>query len=504
MLLSIIAVEYQEVNANFDDLLIVAKTKLKKLDEKRLKRVFLFAAEKHHGQVRQTGEPYISHSLYVANILASWGIDQASVEAALLHDVTDMSGVSMEVLENNFGKEVASLVEGVTRVGNVKLRGSHHKDFLENLRKMFVSMAQDIRVVMIRLADRLHNVVTLEGVPIAKQKRIALETLEVYAPLADRLGMGKLKGDLEDLVFPYIYPDEYEWVMEIAKPHFKYSEENITEILNKIRQQLVKNSIKARVEGRPKRKYSLYKKLLRPEINRDIKHIHDLMAIRIITEDSASCYSTLGIIHQYWKPVPYLGISDFISQPKPNGYRSIHTKVFDNKGNVVEIQIRSEEMHLQAEYGAAAHFAYAQAKSHGVSDELLEKGVAFKIDQKMAWVNQLAGWQQQIVDNVDGLNAYKLDALAHHIYVFSPKGDVFDLPEGATPVDYAFSVHTDLGLHIHTAKINGKIVSLNTELRSGDVVTIEKTKNIQKPNRDWLRFVKTSKARTEIKKITEK
>jgi len=489
------------MSINLDELKSVSREKIHKLDEDRLIQVFNFAAQKHHGQVRQTGEPYISHSIFVAHTLASWGIDQASVEASLLHDTPDMSGVSIEELEKEFGKEVAQLVEGVTKVGKVQLRGSHDVEFLENLRKMFVSMAQDIRVVLIRLADRLHNVATLEGVALAKQKRIALETMEVYAPLAERLGMGKLKGELEDLAFPYIFPNEYEWVMGVAKPHFKYSEENVSGIIQKIRQQLVKHKVKAKVEGRPKRKYSLYKKLLRPEIDRDITLIHDLMAIRVITPDTSSCYSALGIIHQYWKPAPSLGISDFIAQPKPNGYRSIHTKVFDNKGNIVEIQIRSEEMHQQAEYGAAAHFAYAQAKMAGVSDDRLEKGVAFKVSEKMSWVSQLASWQQT-VSNVENINQYKLDALAHHIYVFSPKGDVYDLPENSTPIDYAFSVHSDLGQFIHTAKINGRIVPLSAILKSGDVVEILKTKAKKKPNRDWLHFVKTSKARTEIRKLT--
>ncbi|KKT99175.1 MAG: RelA/SpoT family protein [Candidatus Collierbacteria bacterium GW2011_GWC2_45_15] len=489
------------MSINLDELRSVSREKIHKLDEDRLIQVFNFAAQKHHGQVRQTGEPYISHSIFVAHTLASWGIDQASVEASLLHDTPDMSGVSIEELEKEFGKEVAQLVEGVTKVGKVQLRGSHDVEFLENLRKMFVSMAQDIRVVLIRLADRLHNVATLEGVALAKQKRIALETMEVYAPLAERLGMGKLKGELEDLAFPYIFPNEYEWVMGVAKPHFKYSEENVSGIIQKIRQQLVKHKVKAKVEGRPKRKYSLYKKLLRPEIDRDITLIHDLMAIRVITPDTSSCYSALGIIHQYWKPAPSLGISDFIAQPKPNGYRSIHTKVFDNKGNIVEIQIRSEEMHQQAEYGAAAHFAYAQAKMAGASDDRLEKGVAFKVSEKMSWVSQLASWQQT-VSNVENINQYKLDALAHHIYVFSPKGDVYDLPENSTPIDYAFSVHSDLGQFIHTAKINGRIVPLSAILKSGDVVEILKTKAKKKPNRDWLHFVKTSKARTEIRKLT--
>src|SRR5258706_135961 len=446
----------------FSDLLVELEKHQQKIDKARLKRVYDFDDQKHSGQVRQTGDPYITHPLFVAYTLASWGLDQATIEAALLHEVPE-AGVPLSQIEELFGKEVSLLVSGVSRVGQVRLRGSRNAEFLENSRKMFVAMAQDIRVVLIRLADRLHNCLTLDAVPLAKQKRIALETLEVYAPLAERLGMGKLKGDLEDLVFPYLYPDEYQWVMDIAKPHFKYSEENVTEVINRIRQQLSKHGIKARTEGRPKRKYSLYRKLMRPEINGDIKEIHDLMAIRIITPDTNSCYATLGIIHQYWKPVPYLGISDFIAQPKPNGYQSIHTKVFDNKGNIVEIQIRSEAMHLQAEMGAAAHFAYAQAKNVGVSDEKLEKGIAFKVTDKMAWVNQLAGWQQQIQGEKESLSDFKLDALSHHIYVFSPKGDVYDLPENSTPIDYAFNVHSALGFYIQSVKVNGKIAPIDSK-----------------------------------------
>jgi GTP diphosphokinase / guanosine-3',5'-bis(diphosphate) 3'-diphosphatase len=485
---------------NFKDLLIQAKTKRADIDEDRLQQVYVFAEQNHAGQIRQTGEPYIAHPLAVANILAGWGLDQPSLEAALLHDLPEMSKITIKEIGDHFGDEIAELVEGVNRVGQVKLRGSQNTEFLENLRKMFVAMAQDIRVVLIRLADRLHNLRTLDAVPLSKQKRIALETLEIYAPLAERLGMGQLKGELEDLAFPYIYPDEYAWVSEIAKPHFKYSEENVTEIMKKIRQQLVKHGIKARVEGRPKRKYSLYKKLLRPEINRDITKIFDLMAVRVITQDTASCYSALGVIHQYWKPVPQYGISDFIAQPKPNGYQSIHTKIFDNKGNVVEIQIRSEEMHAQAEFGAAAHFAYSEAKSHGATHTKLKEGTAFKITDKMSWVKQLAGWQQQVSNPNESLEEYKLDALSQHIYVFSPKGDVYDLPENSTPVDYAFNVHSDLGYYIQTVIVNGKIVPLDHQLKSGDIIEIQKSKTARCPNRNWLSFVKTHRAKEKIRK----
>jgi len=469
-------------------------------DGDRLTQIFTFAKEKHTGQIRQTGDSLFTHPVSIAFSLACWGLDQTTVEAALLHEVPEMSGVTIDEIASLFGEECARLVDGVIRVGQVKLRGSQNEEFLENLRKMFVAMAQDVRVVIIRLADRLHNITTLEAVPLSKQKRIALETLEIYAPLADRLGMGKLKGDLEDLAFPFVYPDEYTWVSTIAKPHFKHSEDNIVEVLHRIRQQLAKNKVNARTESRLKRKYSLFRKLLRPEINRDISQIHDLMAIRIITKDTASCYSTLGIIHEYWKPVPFLGISDFISQPKPNGYQSIHTKVFDNRGNIVEIQIRSEEMHSHAEFGAAAHFAYAHAKHQGATDEKLEKGTAFSITQKMAWVKQLAGWQQQIVGVKESLSDFRLDALSHHIYVFSPKGDVYDLPENSTPVDYAFNVHSNLGFYIQSAKINGKMASIDSKLKSGDLVEIIKTKSQKTPNRNWLRFVKTHKAKTEIRK----
>lgn len=485
---------------SIQDLLIQAQTKRNDIDEERLKQAFNFAAEKHQGQVRQSGEDYINHPLAVAHILASWGLDQVTLEAALLHDLPEMSDVSLEEIAKIFGQNVADLVEGTSRVGQVKLRGSQNAEFLENLRKMFVAMAQDIRVVLIRLADRLHNISTLDAVPLNKQKRIALETLEVYAPLAERLGMGRLKGDLEDLSFPYIYPEEHDWLQKIAKPHLKYSEENVAEIIKKIRQQLVKHKIKARVEGRPKRMYSLYKKLLRPEINRDISKIYDLMAVRVIAQDTASCYSALGVIHQYWKPVPQYGISDFIAQPKPNGYQSIHTKVFDNKGNVVEIQIRSEEMHTQAEYGAAAHFAYADAKSHGASDTDLKAGTAFKITEKMAWIKQLAVWQQQLSYPEESFEEFKLDVLSHHIYVFSPKGDVYDLPENSTPVDYAFSVHSDLGYYIQTVIVNGKIVPLDYQLKSGDIIEIQKSKFAKCPNKNWLRFVKSHRAKEKIRR----
>ncbi len=470
----------------------------------RIKRAYFFAKKIHSGKVRQTGEALIKHPLAVSITLVKWGLDQQSIESCLLHEIPESDLINYkDIIEKKFGIEILQLIEGVNRVGQIKLRGTKDQNFSENIRKMFVALAQDVRVVLIRLADRLHNVQTLSAVPISKQKRIAIETLEIYAPLAERLGMGQLKGDLEDQVFPYIYPEEYSWLMDIAKPHLKYSKENLKSSLTKIRQILAKNNIKAKTDGRPKRIYSLYKKLLRPEINRDITQVHDLMALRIITEDSNSCYTVLGLMHQYWKPVPYLGISDFIAQPKPNGYKSIHTKVFDHKGNILEIQIRSQDMHLQAELGAAAHFAYAVAKNSGVEDKKLENGVGFVVSKKMEWVKELAGWKNQIVSVHERQKDLKLDTLSKHIYVFSPKGDVYDLPENATPIDYAFSVHTNLGFYISSVKVNGKIAQVNYPLKSGDVVEILKSRAKKLPNKNWLRFVKSNRAKSKLRQALQ-
>lgn len=462
------------------------------LDEKYLRQAYDFAEQSHAGQVRQTGEAYITHPLEVAIILATWHQGQIAITAALLHDVLDETTVTKEYIESNFGSEIAYLVSAVSQIGRVKLRGSTNRIFTENLRKMFIAMARDIRVILIRLADRYHNILTLDAVPLAKQKQIALETLEIYAPLAERLGMGQIKGDLEDLAFPFVYPREHENLLKIAGPHFDQAEKITSDAIHSIKEKLSAYNLKGDVSGRPKRKYSLFRKLQRPEINQDIDKIHDLIAVRIITDTKMDCYTALGIVHNLWQPVPYIGISDFIAQPKPNGYQSIHTKIFDHKGHIVEVQIRSKEMHEIAEYGAAAHTFYSEAKTRGVSGEKLEKGTAYKVSEKMDWIKQLASWHQ----GVDP----KLDVLSERIYVFSPKGDVYDLPKGATPVDFAFAVHTDLGSHIQGAKVNQKIVALSETLRSGDLVEIIRSKGPRHPNRDWLQTVKTAKARNKIAK----
>lgn len=478
---------------SYQDLLDTIKQNNLIVDEQILKAVFDFAKQAHQGQVRQTGEPYTDHLVEVAAILADLHQDQTTLVSALLHDVLDETTTTSDQLAKHFGNEVADLVSGVSQIGRVKIRGSINKIFTENVRKMFISMAKDIRVILIRLADRLHNMRTLSAVPISKQKRIALETLDIYAPLAERLGMGQIKGELEDLAFPYVYPKEYEWLMGIADPYIEEADKITDEAIQLIKEKLSQNKLDVDVSGRPKRKYSLYKKLLRPEIDKDINKIYDLSAIRVITKSKPDCYAVLGLVHDLWQPVPYIGISDFIAVPKPNGYQSLHTKIFDHKGHIVEVQIRSEEMHAIAEYGAATHALYSEAKALGASDENLQKGIAFNLTSKMAWVKQLAIWQQDL--------DLKLDVLSERIYVFSPKGDVYDLPKGATPVDFAFAVHTDLGSHIQGAKVNQKIVALTEALKSGDMVEIIKSKESRRPNRDWLQTVKTAKARNKITKF---
>lgn len=488
------------MNPTFQDLVNTIEKNQIKVNLNELKKAYLFAQEAHQGQQRYSGDPFINHPLHVANTIAEWGLDEASIKAALLHDVLEDTPVTYQDLKKKFGTKIAFLVNGVTKTGHVKLRNSKDLVFVENLRKMFVAMAKDIRVVLIRLADRYHNMLTLNAVPIVKQKRIAEETLEVYAPLAARLGMGKLKGELEDLAFPFIQPEEHKKISELFKTEIKQTKKHADQVIKQLDKFFKKCQLDLQIHGRFKNKHSLYHKLQRPGIDNDINKIHDLVAIRIITNNQPDCYTCLGHVHTLYKPVPYLGVSDFIAQPKPNGYQSIHTKVFDNHGGVVEIQIRSKDMHHQAEFGAAAHYAYSQAKQNIKNPSFLEKGIAFSVGKKIGWVLQLAQWQENIKDSKEFKKNLSLDTLSHRIYVFSPLGDVYDLPEGSTPVDYAFTVHSDLGLHIKSAKVNQKQVSLSHSLKSGDVVEIVKSKKKQKPNRSWLQFVKSNQVKAKIRK----
>lgn len=477
----------------------------------RIKKAWELAKLAHTGQKRLSGEPYAQHPLEVAIILAGWGLDEDSIIAGLLHDTIEDGGAKREDLVREFGEDVARLVDGVSRVAGIRWKKDTEEQFIENLRKMILFMARDIRVVIIKLADRLHNMRTLWAVPEEKRKRIARETMEIYAPLAERLGMGEVSGELNDLSFKYLYPEEYKNLLQQSRPYYKTAEERIKKMRHTLLRYLADEGIKAEIKGRAKKFYSLWRKLARPEINGDFNKIHDIVALRIIVGTISECYAALGIVHSHFKPVPHIGISDFIAQPKPNGYQSIHTKVFgpgspqgeSSQGGIVEVQIRTKEMHEQAEYGVAAHWAYAKAKSSGVSDAVLEKkGV--KVGSKLDWVKQLVEWQKELTDSKEFLKAVKFDAFNHRNFVFSPRGDVYDLPAGATPVDFAFAVHTDLPKYIQSARVNGKIVPLDYKLASGDVVEIIKSKNKRKLHRDWLDFVVTSAARREINKQLRK
>lgn len=449
-------------------------------DQKTLKEVYLYAKKSYQDKIRHSGNTQLSHAVAVAQILASWKMPPYLVNVGLLHDVP---------VDDRFGSEVKEILTNLQNIKKIKLINTNNQKFIENLRLLFLAMAKDLRVVLLLLAERLHDTLDLDSFPLSIQPTFAHETLEVFAPLAERMGMGQLKGELEDLSFPYVHPEEYQWIKKIAAPHFERAERVTSRNLAEVKAKFVEHDLAVEIHGRHKRQYSLYKKLIRPEINKDLSQIHDLIAIRIITPDRDSCYLALGIIHSYWKPVPWIGVSDFIAQPKPNGYRSIHTKVFDKHGHIIEVQIRSQEMHEQAEFGEAAHYLYSQAKYHGATQENLNKGTAFPINKKIAWVKNLS------------FDLLKQDVLNSRIYVFSPKGDVYDLPIGATPIDFAFTVHSDLAYHLSGAKVNEKIVPINIPLKSGDVVEIIKSKSKRIPPRDWLTMVKTSKARHDISKL---
>lgn len=482
-----------------DELIFKIKTYNPHANFGEIKKAFEFTQKAHAGQRRLSGDLVLSHLLTVAHVLADWKLDTTSIVAGLLHDVVEDGGKTLESVKKSFGEQVAVLVDGVTKIGEIKLRGAAEEEFMENLRKMLVVMARDLRVILIKLADRYHNMQTLNFLPKEKQIRIARETLEVYAPLAERLGIGEMKGKLEDLAFPYVYPEDFAWAKNYSAPYYHQAEEYVAEAGKVIFEELKKEKIKAEVHGRAKHLYSLWQKLLRGEIDKDITKIYDLMALRILVDSVRDCYAALGIVHKIWKPVPAKGVSDFIAQPKPNGYRSIHTTVFGSKGKIMEVQIRTFEMHEEAENGIAAHWHYAQLKSKKISEKKLENGV-FAPDEKLSWVKQLVAWQKEIVDSQEFLEVLKFDALKHRIFVFSPNGDVFDLPTEATPVDFAYAVHTELGDKATGAKVDGKMVSLDFKLKSGQMVEILVDKNKKRPSQDWLSFVVTQTAKREIKK----
>lgn len=463
-----------------------------------IKLAYDYAENAHKDQKRKSGEPYINHPLETAIILAKVSMDEDTIIAALLHDVPEDTSCSLVDIEKNFGPEVAKLVGGITKLGVIKYRGM--EKYAENLRRMFISMAQDIRIVLIKMADRLHNLKTLDALPPEKQKRIAQESLEIYAAIANRLGMGQIRGELEDLAFPYIYPKDYQWMKKEVIPKIEVKMEYIKKLIKIIEKELGRQKIKIiSIHGRAKRLYSLFKKLQKPHYDGDVSKIYDLVALRIIVPTIEDCYQTLGIIHQFWKPLPGR-IKDYISQPKPNGYQSLHSTIFGPAGKIAEIQIRTPKIHEQAEYGIAAHWHYKE--TGGKPKKLGKPG--HTLPKKFDWIQDLVKWQKGIKDNQQYLKSLTVDFFQNRIFVFTPKGDVIDLPEEATPVDFAYHVHSWIGDHCTGAKINNRMVSLDAKLKNGDVITIITDKNRPGPSRDWLKFTKTNAARSKIRAGSKK
>jgi GTP pyrophosphokinase len=447
-----------------------------------VKRAYRFSESSHRGQQRASGEPYVSHPVEVAGLLVDFKMDVTTVTAGLLHDVLEDTETSKEDLSREFGQEIAELVDGVTKIGKLEFSSREERQ-AENFRKMLVAMARDIRVLMIKLADRLHNMRTLDYLTPEKRKKVADETLDIYAPLAHRLGMAKVKAELEDLALRASHPDAYQDLQKRVAKRRLEREAEINQVIAIIQKKLSEVGIEAQITGRPKHFFSIYKKM--HEQGREFDEIYDLTAVRVITNSVRDCYGALGMIHSLWKPVPGR-FKDFIAMPKVNMYQSLHTTVIGPKGDPVEIQIRTIEMHRIAEEGIAAHWLYKEKKG--------ERG---KFDQAFVWLRQVLEWQQEMKDPREFMETVRVDLFPDEVYVFTPKGDVKALPEGSTPIDFAFAVHTEVGLHCVGAKVNSKLVPLRYTLRQGDIVEIL-TSPTQHPSRDWLKIVKSSRARTKI------
>lgn len=470
-------------------------------DRKLLEKAINFACLAHDGQLRKSGEPYVSHVLETGKVLAEWNLDEKSIVAGILHDAIDDGAATAGDINKIFGAEIAFLVQGVSRLGTIHLRGSEEAAFVESLRKMFVAMAKDLRVVLIKIADRLHNMRTIEFVAPEKQARIARETIEVLAALADRLQMGRAKGELEDLAFQVLQPEEYAWTKKISAKQFQKIEEE----MERVRRSLVKGLRKQEIvgfeiESRKKHLFSLYKKLLRPEVDRQIDRVADLIAFRVLLPTVSDCYLVQGVVGNLYPLIEGMGTTDFIAQPKSNGYQSIHMKVKGPSGRPVEIQIRTFEMHKQAELGVAAHFHYAEAKAKGVSGEKLEKGITPVSKHSLLWVQQLVAWHKEAGSDKEFYEGLTRDFLSDRIFVLTPKGDVIELPNGATPIDFAYAVHTKVGNRAIGARIDGKALGFEHKLRSGEVCEILTAKEGGRPKVDWLKFVVTRLARHEINK----
>ncbi len=474
--------------ASLEELLELIKSYNSKVDPSHVILAYEYAEKAHRKQKRFSGEPFIIHPLEVAKILVELELDLETIMAGLLHDVVEDTGATLEDIRERFGEEVTSLVDGVTKLSRIEYKSKEEQQ-AENLRKMFLAMAKDTRVILIKLADRLHNLRTLKYHQAPKQMEIAEETLEIFAPLAHRLGIYRMKWELEDLAFRFKEPDKYfDLVDRIAKTRSK-REENIEAAISVLKEKLGAVGIEADIQGRPKHLYSIYAKMVVQQ--KDLNEIYDVMAVRCLVETVRDCYATLGIVHTLWTPIPGR-FKDFIAMPKSNMYQSLHTTVIGPQGEPLEIQIRTKEMHRTAEYGIAAHWRYKE----GVRGDR-------EFDKKMAWLRQLLDWQYDLKDAREFMESLKIDLFADAVFVFSPKGDVVELPAGSVPLDFAYRIHTDVGHRCIGAKINGRIVPLEYKLKNGDIIEILTSKN-SGPSRDWLNIAATSHAKTKIRQWFKK
>ena len=480
---STLPVPYPAVAKRFDELLAKARAYRPDSDSELLRRAYAFAAERHGAQKRKSGEPYTAHLVEVAHLLADMRLDGTSLASGLLHDVVEDTPATVNELRREFGAEIASCVNGVTKLGRLQFRSSEARQ-AETFRKMLLAMIEDIRVILVKLADRTHNMRTLEFLEPEKQRRIALETREIYAPIALRLGMGKVRSELEDHAFAVLDPDTFRAIADRIESRREASREFLDEVQRDLEEKLARAAIPVRLQGRVKRPYSIYQKLNRQKVT--IDQVYDLLALRVITDTKSNCYAALGIIHTQWRPIPGR-IKDFVAMPRPNLYQSLHTSVITDGGQRFEVQIRTEDMHRTAEEGICAHWKYKEGHSGADVD-----------DRRMTWLRQLVEWQREVSDPSDFLSTLKIDLYPEDVYVFTPKGKLITLPSGATPVDFAYAIHTEVGLRCTGAKIEGRIVPLKYELQNGDIVEIGTRQNAH-PSQDWLSFVKTSRARNKIR-----
>jgi GTP pyrophosphokinase len=454
-------------------------------DLSALEKAFRFARQWHEGQMRDSGEPYMAHSVRVARILAEMRMDLVAMQTGLLHDVVEDTSVTVEQVRKEFGEEVARCVDGVTKLTKLDFFSAEDRQ-AESVRKMLLAMVEDIRVIMVKLADRIHNMRTLGYLDPERRQRIARETLEIYAPIAHRLGMGKVRGELEDLAFQYLEPDAYKEIAGVIEERRQANEEFLSEVRRTVEAELRREAIPARIDGRLKRPYSVFQKMKRQKIGLD--QVYDLTALRIVTDSVKNCYAALGVIHNEWRPIPGR-IKDFIAIPRPNLYQSLHTSVVGPQGQTFEVQIRTEEMHRIAEEGIAAHWKYKEGRKGPAAD-----------DQRIAWLRHLVEWQREVQDPTEFMSTLKVDLYPEEAYTFTPRGKVIVLPRDATPIDFAYAIHSDVGNRCVGAKVNGRIVPLRSGLRNGDIVEIM-TQPGHEPSKDWLAYVKTSRARNKIKHV---